>query len=76
MMWIRRRFRNEEPAASGGVSRALKVMFEAFSPLTGEERGEGALIFCPLTLTLSRQGRENRSPCIETTEIKRNILSD
>jgi hypothetical protein len=23
---------------------------------TGEERGEGALIFCPLTLTLSRQG--------------------
>jgi hypothetical protein len=33
MMWIRRRFRNEEPAASGGVSRALKVMFEASSPL-------------------------------------------
>ena len=27
---------------------------------TGEDRGEGALIFCPLTLTLSRQGRENR----------------
>jgi hypothetical protein len=52
MMWIRRRFRNEEPAASGGVSRALKVMFEASSPLTGEDRGEGALIFCPLTLTL------------------------
>jgi hypothetical protein len=37
MMWIRRRFRNEEPAASGGVSRALKVIFEASSPLTGEE---------------------------------------
>jgi hypothetical protein len=26
------------------------------SPSTGEDRGEGALIFCPLTLTLSRQG--------------------
>ena len=33
------------------------------SPLTGEERGEGAY-FCPLTLTLSRQGRENRSSSI------------
>ena len=34
------------------------------SPSTGEDRGEGALIFCPLTLTLSRKGRENPSPCI------------
>ena len=33
------------------------------SPLTGEDRGEGAY-FCPLTLTLSRQGRENPSPCV------------
>jgi cytochrome c oxidase cbb3-type subunit III len=31
--------------------------------LTGEDRGEGAY-FCPLTLTLSRQGRENPSPCV------------
>jgi len=31
---------------------------------TGEERGEGALISYPLTLTLSRQGRENRSSCV------------
>ena len=31
------------------------------SPLTGEDRGEGAEFFCPLTLTLSRQGRENPS---------------
>jgi aldose sugar dehydrogenase len=29
-----------------------------------KDKGEGALIFCPLTLTLSRQGRENRSSCI------------
>src|SRR5262245_54947216 len=28
----------------------------------GVDRGEGALIFCPLTLTLSRQGRGNPSP--------------
>ena len=34
------------------------------SPSTGEDRGEGALIFCPLTLALSRRGRENPSPCI------------
>jgi cytochrome c oxidase cbb3-type subunit III len=33
------------------------------SPSTGEDRGEGAY-FCPLTLTLSRQGRENPSPCV------------
>src|SRR5262245_65793256 len=33
------------------------------SPLTGEDRGEGAYFF-PLTLTLSRQGRENPSPCV------------
>ena len=51
------------------VSKTLKVMLEASYPLTGEERGEGALIFCPLTLALSRQGRENRSPCIGTSEI-------
>jgi hypothetical protein len=76
MIALRGRLRNEKPAASGGVSKALKVMLEASFPLTGEDRGEGALIFCPLTLTLSRQGRENRSPCIGTSEIKRNILSD
>ena len=34
------------------------------SPSTGEDRGKGALIFCPLTLALSRQGRENPSPGI------------
>jgi hypothetical protein len=36
------------------VQLSLKVMGEASSPSTGEKRG--ALIFCPLTLALSRQG--------------------
>src|SRR5262245_26067156 len=35
----------------------------ATQSLTGEDRGEGAY-FCPLTLILSRQGRENTFPCI------------
>ena len=38
--------------------------FANFLPSTGEDRGKGALIFCPLTLALSRQGRENPSPGI------------
>ncbi len=57
----------------GLVKLSLKVMREASSPSTGEDRGEGALIFCPLTLTLSRQGRENHLPASFN---KRNILSD
>jgi hypothetical protein len=40
-MWLRRRLRNEEPAANGGVSKALKVMLETSSPLTGEDGGRG-----------------------------------
>jgi hypothetical protein len=40
------------------------VNFLTSSPLTGEDEGEGALIFLPLTLALSRQGRENTSPYI------------
>jgi uncharacterized protein len=43
---------------------SLVVSSLTSSPLTEEDRGEGALIFYPLTLTLSRQGRENSSPCI------------
>jgi cytochrome c oxidase cbb3-type subunit III len=39
------------------------VCSQTSSPLTGEDKGEGAC-FCPLTLTLSCQGRENPSPCI------------
>ena len=38
------------------------------SPSTGEERGEG-VCFAPLTLTLSRQGRENQFPCIVKSKV-------
>jgi hypothetical protein len=53
---------------------SLKVILEASSPSTGEERGEGALIFCPLTLTLSRHGeREPVSLHRSTSGIFRRI---
>ena len=59
----------ETRGEAGGDKRKLMNLSPAVtlltsSPSTGEDRGEGALNFYPLTLTLSRQGRENPSPCI------------
>ena len=55
----------ERSAKAGDDKRKLMDLLVAVcsltsSPSTGEDRGEGALNFYPLTLTLSRQGRQGR----------------